>query len=1018
VSISSLALPESLRDDLFAQLVRGLPECPDPAMAITNFARFLGSMPRREEMLASLRGGNRTTESLLQLFSSSQYLSDLIIDDPQLVDWLRGGAVRYDRDGLFELLWKLMGQEPDADPSRTIRRFRNREMLRIGYNDIVRRLPLEVITQDLSHLAEACIEAACRVARARIAARHGEARGADGRPLCFVVLALGKLGGEELNYSSDIDLMFLYEKEGQTSGRKALTNTEYFARLGTELIHLLTEHSSSGQAYRVDMRLRPEGQPGALARSLASTIGYYETSGRTWERQALIKGRPVAGDLSLGREFLDAITPFVYRRFLSAAEIFEIKAMKRRIEARTRSAGDDLHEVKTGRGGIRDVEFVVQFLQLLHGGQNPEVRHPNTLNALAGLEKSGCLTAQERGVMEENYRFLRAIEHRLQILFDRQTHSLPRSIDEQLALARRLEYHRLSRWENPTGPVQRFLSDYATKTDLSRRILNHLLHDAFGEDGEAEPDAAVDLVLDPAPSAGMIADALGRFPFRDPAIAYRHLMALAREDFEFLSQPRCRHFLAAIAPALLRAVAATADPDLTLTNLEKISASLGAKAILWELFSFNVPSLRLYVEICANSPMLSEVLINNPGMIDDLIDSLVVDRPQSSAAIREELADLCRGAEDLGPILQSFRNKEWLRIGTRDLLGREPIREVSRELADVAEAIVRHVAHDEWARMRAELGRPHRDSDGKPARWAILGLGKLGGRELLYHSDVDVIFLYDEDGRAGRDANAPTGHQFFSRLAQRVIKRLEGGSDAPFLYRVDARLRPHGSSGPLALPLDSFRAYYATRARAWERLALTRARVVYATGVFGRELEHALQVISSERVDVSGLTHDVVAMRERLDDVHGPLDLQRGRGGLFDIEFLVQYLQAGHAWKRPGNLKSNVWDALEALTQAGVIGPMQEVVLREAYECYRGIESRLRIVRNQTEARLPETTSDLAALALRLGYDAPDRQSRAALLRGEVGRSKAAVRRVYDELVGTERVEGRRQLTSSGEGAA
>ena len=262
----------------------------------------------------------------------------------------------------------------------------------------------------------------------------------------------------------------------------------------------------------------------------------------------------------------------------------------------------------------------------------------------------------------------------------------------------------------------------------------------------AAVDPVVDLVLDPEPGDEFIKEVLARYPFRDRQTAYSNLMALAREDFQFLSQARCRHFLAAIAPRLLEAISRTPDPDMTLTNLEKVSASLGAKAILWELFNFNPPSLRLYVELCATSQFLSEILINNPGMIDDLVDCLVVDRPLPGAAIKAELAELCKGAEDLAPILWSFRNKEWVRIGTRDILGREPVREVTRELADVAEAIVTQVARDQWDRRAAKYGTPRCSASGKRDRWAILALGKFGGRELSYHSDLDLIFVHEADG--------------------------------------------------------------------------------------------------------------------------------------------------------------------------------------------------------------------------------------------------------------------------------
>ena len=348
-------------------------------------------------------------------------------------------------------------------------------------------------------------------------------------------------------------------------------------------------------------------------------------------------------------------------------------------------------------------------------------------------------------------------------------------------------------------------------------------------------------------------------------------MALAREDFLFLSHARCRHFLAAIAPRLLQAVARTADPDMTLTNLEKVSASLGAKAILWELFNFNPPSLRLYVELCATSQFLSQILISNPGMIDDLMDSLVVDRPLPGAAIKAELAELVRGAEDLAPILWSFRNKEWIRIGTRDILGREPIRQVTRELADVAEAIVTQVARDQWQRRSARFGTPVRPSDGRRDRWAILALGKLGGRELNYHSDLDLVFLHEEDGKTAGSDPTISNEQFVTEVAQRIIKALGGDSSTGPLYHADTRLRPHGASGPLVVTLATFQHYFEESAPIWERLALTRARVIFATGGFGRHVTDTIRSILCRPVDRTKSRHErlspcVGSSRNRADE--------------------------------------------------------------------------------------------------------------------------------------------------------
>ena len=522
----------------------------------------------------------------------------------------------------------------------------------------------------------------------------------------------------------------------------------------------MTEKTELGGVYRVDMRLRPEGQRGPMVMGVESAMGYYDTRGRTWERQAYIKARPVAGDLSLGDEFLESLGPWIYRRYLSHADISGIKALKRRIEQlslggrTTETTGTDAiavraypdvhawrasepvpafsRDVKTGRGGIRDIEFVIQFLQLLNGGDLAELRTGNTLEALGQLDRVGCLTNLERSILEENYTFLRKIEHRLQIMFDLQTHRLPRSqtncenwpcgwamrpLHPQEDRHSYLSPHRLSSAScllknGRTGrreclphqnvcfstELEAFLSDYRGKTELNRKILDHLLHDAFSDDRQTQ--AEVDLVLDPDPPAERIEEVLGRYRFRDVRQAYRHLMSLGEEPIRFLSTRRCRHFLAAIAPELLAAIAETADPDSTLVNLDKVSDSLGGKGVLWELFSFNPPSLRLYVELCAYSPYLSGILTSNPGMIDGLMDSLVLDKLPTRENMQQTLAELCRAAEDVDPILQSFKNDQQLCVGVRDILGKDDVQATTGTLSDIAESCLGQIAARETAAAR------------------------------------------------------------------------------------------------------------------------------------------------------------------------------------------------------------------------------------------------------------------------------------------------------------------------------
>jgi glutamate-ammonia-ligase adenylyltransferase len=604
--------------------------------------------------------------------------------------------------------------------------------------------------------------------------------------------------------------------------------------------------------------------------------------------------------------------------------------------------------------------------------------------------------------MDDTYRFLRRVEHRLQILFDRQTHEMPRDLEALRTLAVRMGYAPESPWEARTGPANRFLNNYRSKTELNRRILNHLLHDAFRSDDGTAVDPIVDLVLDPNPSREFVSKVLAAYPFRNRSTAYQNLMALAREDIPFLSQARCRHFLAAIAPRLLEAVGRTPDPDMTLTNLEKVSASLGAKAALWELFNFNPPSLRLYVELCATSQFLSEILINNPGMIDDLVDSLVVDRPQAGAAIKGELAELCRGAEDLGPILWSFRNKEWVRIGTRDILGREPVQEVTRELADVAEAIVTQVARHHWQRRGARHGTPRCCGTGRRDRWAILALGKFGGRELNYHSDLDLVFLHEAGGMTTGGPTSISNEQFVTEVAQRVLTALSCNAASGPLYAVDTRLRPHGASGPLVLTLDAFRDHLQRSTQTWERMVLTRARVIFATGGFGLQVTDAIRSLLATPADPAHLAAQALSMRRKLEASRPRQDLKRGFGGLADIEFIVQFLQLTHAARQPDLLHPNLWDALDALLRRGIIAPEVHSDLRDAYDFLRTVEGRLRLIHNRSVDELPESPAELERLARLLNEDADAPAASVRAFLTDADRFTSRTRFLFDQILGTQ----------------
>ena len=955
------------------QLETRLPKLSDPDMALNNLARFFVAARNPLALGSLFERDPDALPILVQIFSTSQHLSDLLVADPESYDLLRmteGQPVS--REALVgDIVAELMEVHDERIAMASLRRFKRRESLRIAYGDIVRELPLEVVTAQISHLADACVEAAVRFARRQLEAKLGVPRTPRKQPVRFVVLAMGKLGGVELNYSSDIDLIALYETDGVTDGSRGKNNAEFFDRLVRDVIRLLTERTELGQVYRVDLRLRPEGARGPVAVSLDSALRYYDVMGRTWERQAYVKARPAAGDLDLGHDLLTRLEPWIYRRFLGMADIVGIKALKRRIEQHTRHAGAEQYDVKTGHGGIRDIEFVIQFLQLLNGGDLPELRVGNTIEALGRLEHVGCLTSQERALLEAHYVFLRKLEHRLQIMFDLQTHALPRDQDEVRKLAIRMGYG-----DTPARKAEAaFESDYRQKTELNRKILDHLLHDAFGDDARSEPE--VDLVLDPDPPPEQISEVLSRYGFKDVDQAYRNLMDLATEKIRFLSTRRCRMFLAAIAPRLLTEIARHVDPDSTLTSLCKVSDSLGGKGVLWELFSFNPPSLRLYVELCATSPFLSGILVSNPGMIDELMDSLVLDKLPSAATLAATLADLCRGAEDQEPILHSFKNAQQLHVGVRDILRKEDIQATTGALSDIAQACLRQIAENEYRRLAHRLGEPVvalGPRDGQICELVVVALGKFGGRELNYHSDLDIVFLYEADGgtqhrRTSRSGEVTSNRHFFSELGQRFIK--VAGQLGPLgrLYHVDTRLRPTGRNGPLTTSLPELARYFAEgEGQLWERMALCRARIVLGNeAIYGR----ALEVITRAALDHpwrGDEPEEILRMRKRMEESAAHGDLKRGVGGIVDIEFLAQMLQLRYGQQHPDVRSPNTLEALAALARAGFLAREDRQSLDHGFRLLRTIEGRLRLMHSDARDELPEDPIELKKLAQTLDY--------------------------------------------------
>jgi glutamate-ammonia-ligase adenylyltransferase len=991
--IQGLGLSEESFATLLGQLRAPLLKLPERERILANLHRFLESSGSAAAWQQYFADQPDSLSMLLRLFSVSQYLSDLLINAPDLLQDARTVEGRpVDLDALrAEIELAAMATTDRRAAMKVLRDCRHRESLRIAIGDFIHKLPVDMVTEQLSYLAESIVHAAVQVAKRELGTRGQPPLQVDGSPFEFVVLALGKLGGRELNYSSDIDLVFIRDSQQthapwQNSASGESVVDEYFQRLGQYIIQYLGDSTPEGIAYRVDMRLRPHGRDGQLVVAFQDAVAYYDSLGRTWERQAFLKARSIAGEIALGEALIDELQPWVYRRYLMRADITGIAALKRRIEQRVLREGDGERNIKLGQGGIRDIEYVLQFLQLLHGPDNPSVRCAGTLDAAARLHAAGCITAEEQSMLESNYRYLRRVEHYLQIMFDRQTHVLPSDEKEFQQLACRVEGQAggeeidrdFSDAEQLRERVAKFERHLDTKKKQNRQILDHLLHDAFSSYGYESSNIdspESDLILDPSPADEEIASTLGKFGFTDCMAAYRHLQELTSETIRFLSTRRSRHFLAAIAPRLLAAIATTPNPDATLISLAHVSASLGGKAVLWELFSINPPSMELCVRLCAASPYLAGILTSNPGMIDELMDSLMLDSLPTHTELSDGLAELCRNAVEIAPMLHSFKNSMHLRVGVRDILGKSTIAETHSALADIAEVCMEQVVHYEYHRLVHQLGVPvWEDAAGvkQNAELVVLAVGKLGGREPNYHSDLDVLFLFDGEGFTKslvptRRFEATTNRHFFNQLSQRVIQAVTHVGTTGRLYEIDVRLRPLGRSGELAITIDDLHRYFAQGGgQVWERQALCKARPIWGSPRARSDaMECILTVLSAEAwsPQAARLVYD-----HRLQLQHGAAagNLKRGAGGTMDIEFIVQLLQLAHVKAKPGIIVPGTLAAIERLAAAQLLDASIAGELHHHYEFLRSIESGIRLMNLSARHEIPTSKTELEQLAFLL----------------------------------------------------
>jgi len=989
---------------LAPDLLRELRDCPAPDLALHHLGRYV----RQVEPLSTYRLWTEQPwilRPLVCLFSTSQLLADALIRDPEaaflFLEPERLEAEKTAAQMAAELHRAISSRHTPERQRNALRRYKRREFLRIGARDLLRLADLKTVTREFSALADACLQVALSWEEQRLQAvsgppvRHAARRPTEA-PAAFAIIGLGKFGAQELNYNSDIDVLFVYDGEGQTQPPTpdglALDNRTYFDRLARGVLEAIGQRTAEGRVFRVDARLRPGGETGPLVRSLDGYVNYYEAWGSPWESQALLKARFVAGDADLGRRFEALSREVAYGRQLDLAAITSIRENKRRLEARALQEGPANTQVKQGYGGLRDIEFTVQLLQLVHGLTDETVRVANTLEALEALFAGGYLTAGEKDLLTEAYVFLRRVEHQLQIQGEVPRPTLPEDPRELETLARQLGYGP-GAW---TEPVERFRSAYQWYTERVREICEQLFYHPL-PGGQETIRQEITLLLDPLVAHGEGARPLAPLGFRNPAEARRRLIFLAYGEPPMRLPERVQQVFAEIVPALLVGVARTPDPDAAIQNFERFISRAGGREMFYRFLRDHPLITELFCRIGGSSEHLSQILIQHPEYFDYITDPNVMAAPRDRAALRAELAarlaPLPRDNLKLAD-LRRFKRRELFRIGVRDLIEAADLETTLTEISDLADVCI------ETALALCPA----------PLPFAVIGLGKLGGRELHYSSDLDVIFVYEPPAGADRAGRQAAYHQAEKR-AEDLLKALGERTREGVVFEVDARLRPFGTEGQLVRTVESYRDYYARQGEPWERLALTRARYVAGDEALAErflavaaEFVYGQPLTEEELGEIRRVKRRIETERHRQEADR--IDVKLIPGGLLDLEFLAQVGQLRHGPTDPAVRTPNTLKALRALHAGGYLADEDAATLTEAYLWLRRLEMRLQLVHERSSGVLQEDEASLAAAAKRLGYEAESEAARAAAVGAglvpALHRRLEEVRAIYERLVGVE----------------
>ena len=857
------------------------------------------------------------------------WLAELEASPPQADEWQH--YAQWLQDALVDI-----SDEPAL--MRVLRQFRRRVMVRIAWAQALMLVSEESTLQQLSHLAETLIVAARDWLYDACCREWGTPCSEEGTPQPLMILGMGKLGGGELNFSSDIDLIFAWPEKGATrGGRRELDNAQFFTRLGQRLIKALDQPTQDGFVYRVDMRLRPFGDSGPLVLSYAALEDYYQEQGRDWERYAMVKAR-IMGDTgdAYANELRAMLRPFVFRRYIDFSVIQSLRNMKGMIarEVRRRGLKDN---IKLGAGGIREIEFIVQVFQLIRGGREPSLQSRSLLPTLAAIAQLNLLPEGDDRILREAYLFLRRLENLLQSINDEQTQTLP---GDELNRARLAWGMRVDGWQALTDALDAHMA-------AVRRIFNDLIGDDESESQDDELSEHWRELWQDALQEDDTTPVLTHLSDDD-----RHRVVALIADFRLeLNKraigPRGRQVLDHLMPHLLSDVCSRADAPVPLSRLTPLLSGIITRTTYLELLSEFPGALKHLISLCAASPMIASKLARYPLLLDELLDPNTLYQPTATDAYRDELRQYLlrvpeEDEEQQLEALRQFKQAQLLRVAAADISGTLPVMKVSDHLTWLAEAIIDAVVHQAWVQMVARYGQPKHLADREGRGFAVVGYGKLGGWELGYSSDLDLIFLHDcpvdvmTDGEREID-----GRQFYLRLAQRIMHLFSTRTSSGILYEVDARLRPSGAAGMLVTSTDAFADYQKNEAWTWEHQALVRARVVYGDPQLNAQFDTIRRDVLTATREGPTLQTEVREMREKmrahLGNKHKDrFDIKADEGGITDIEFITQYLVLRDAHSKP---KLTRWSdnvrILELLAQNDIMDEHEALALTRAYTTLR-----------------------------------------------------------------------------------